>query len=382
MRTHRCLVSSRELVAKLNLLGESPAFRRLLEQIDRFAHCDATILIDGETGTGKELAARAIHYLSARRDGPFIPINCGSIPDSLVGSEFFGHSRGAFTDAREARAGLIAQADAGTLFLDEVEALSPQGQVALLRFLQDREYRPLGAAGTRTANVRVIGATNAHLSELCRRGSFRRDLLYRLNVLTIAVPPLRSRGDDAVVLARAFLETLSARYGGEPRGLHPDGIEALRRHDWPGNIRELENLLHREYLLSDEAELRLAGLSGATGTSSLDAAGSHVQDEARCARNEATERANQAPCLPQSVRPAVHASQPLLTQVGFREAKARAIAEFERAYVAELLTRSGGNISLAARLAGKERSRLGRLVRKYRLSARPPEAFPGSSQTN
>ena len=155
MRRLCSLSSSVELVARLNLLGTSTAFRALLEMIERFAGCDATILIHGETGTGKELAARAMHYLSGRGNGPFIPINCGSIPDAPIGSELFGHSRGAFTDAREARDGLVAQAEGGTLFLDELEALSLRGQVALLRFLQDHEYRPLGASSARTANIRV-----------------------------------------------------------------------------------------------------------------------------------------------------------------------------------------------------------------------------------
>jgi len=197
---------------KLNLLGKSLEFTQVLQQIDRFARCDAALLINGETGIGKELVARAIHYLSQRRDGPFIPVNCGAIPDSLIGSELFGHSRGAFTDAREARQGLIAQAEGGTLFLDELETLSASGQVALLRFLQDHEYRPLGASQSRLANVRVIGATNANLAALAKQGTFRQDLLYRLNVLTLDLPPLRSRGDDAVVLAQAFLRTLCSRY--------------------------------------------------------------------------------------------------------------------------------------------------------------------------
>jgi DNA-binding NtrC family response regulator len=238
MRTERSLSLSVELVAQLHLLGKSPAFRRLLEEVERFAACDATILIHGETGTGKELAARAMHYLSGRRNGPFIPINCGWIPDSLIGSELFGHSRGAFTDAREAREGLVAQAEGGTLFLDELEALSLRGQVALLRFLQDYEYRPLGAASARTANVRVIGATNEDLEELVKQGQFRRDLLYRLNVLAVAVPPLRERGDDVVVLARACLESRRAT-GRLPRAA-PGRVAALART--VANVRELENL--------------------------------------------------------------------------------------------------------------------------------------------
>lgn len=339
MRARSSLASSAELVALLNLVGESASFRDLLEQIDRFAQCDATILIHGETGTGKELAGRAIHYLSRSRNGPFIPINCGSIPDSLIGSEFFGYSRGAFTDARESRRGLIAQAHMGTLFLDELEAMSIRGQVALLRFLQDHEYRPLGASNSHTANVRVIGATNADLSAMCDRSEFRRDLFYRMNGLSVFLPPLRERDDDVILLARTFLTRISARYDEPPRELHPDAIATLKAYHWPGNVRELENLVHREFLLSDEPQLRFDSLRRELG---------------------------RAGDLRRTPPPAAMA----LTDVGFREAKARVIADFERAYILELLRRARGNVSLAARLSGKERSRLGRLVRKYRLSAR------------
>ncbi len=341
--------------AKLNLLGESPAFRVLLAQIERFARCDATVLIDGETGTGKELAARAIHYLSARGDGPFIPINCGSLPDTLIGSELFGHSRGAFTDAHETRQGLIAQAEGGTLLLDELETLSRGGQVALLRFLQDHEYRPIGAGRVRTANVRVVGATNANLTELARAGGFRRDLLYRLNVLALDVPPLRARDEDAVVLARAFLRKLCARYHTTERTFHPDAINALRSQSWPGNVRELENMLHREFLLADGDVLTLSCLAPAT----------------MCERRVGARRASD------DVRAAVESGDDRpATGIPFREAKARVIARFEREYVRELLLLSGGNVSQAARLAGKERSRFSRLLRKHQLSARE---FRGST---
>jgi len=343
------------LNAKLNLLGESPAFLQLLAHIERFARCDATVLIDGETGTGKELTARAIHYLSARSEGPFVPINCGSLPDTLIGSELFGHSRGAFTDAREARQGLIAQAEGGTLFLDELETLSAHGQVALLRFLQDHEYRPLGAARSLAANVRVIGATNADLEQLSVNGHFRRDLLYRLNVLTVDVPPLREREDDALLLAQAFLQKLCARYQTPERSFHPEAIDALRAYHWPGNIRELENLIHRDLLLADVPELVLAALPRSAP----------AERRAILRRRADTPRA----------APAGAAG------VVFREAKARAIAEFEREYIRDLLRQSSGNVSLAARLAGKERSRFNRLVRKYQFNARElrsPASPPGS----
>lgn len=341
--------SSPEVIARLNLLGTSAAFLRMVGQIERFAQEDLTILLQGETGTGKELAARAIHYLSPRREGPFIPINCGATPDSLICSELFGHSRGAFTDAREHRQGLVAQAENGTLFLDELETMSRAGQVAMLRFLQDREYRPLGSRTAFRANVRIIGATNADLAAMAARGEFRYDLLYRLDSLSVTLPALRERADDVILLTEAFLQRLNdARRGDPPKTLHPDGRAALKRYDWPGNIRELENLVQREFLTTDERQLHFNCLQSGAGEDS-------GVERRKTPDRRATTRA-----------PAAQG----LTQVPFREAKARVISTFEREYISELLERSQGNVSLAARLAGKERSRLGRLVRKYFLSAR------------
>jgi DNA-binding NtrC family response regulator len=332
-----------DALARLDLIGDSPAFRDALRAARRLAACDATVLIQGETGTGKELFARALHYLSPRHRGPFIPVNCGAIPDPLIEAELFGHARGAFTDAKEARPGLVAQARGGTLFLDELETTSPHAQVALLRFLQDQEYRPVGGPAVRVADVRVIGSTNADLAALAARGGFRTDLLFRLNVLALELPPLRARGDDAVLLARAFVRRLSEQYR-QPKTLHPDAVAWLKRHTWPGNVRELENLVLRAFLLDDRPELRLPAAAEVTGAwTGLGA-------------------------------PAVRAAP--LSAIGFREAKARVIAEFERAYVAELLDRARGNVSLAARLAGQERRRFGRLIRKYGLSG---AAFRGSA---
>jgi DNA-binding NtrC family response regulator len=314
--------------ATLNLVGRSAVFEQALERIRRMAACDATVLIEGETGTGKELAARAIHYLGARRNAPFVPINCGAIPESLVESELFGHARGAFTDAREARAGMVAQAEGGTLFLDEIEAMAPRAQIALLRFLHDHEYRPVGGAA-RGANVRVVAASNAALAACVERGTFRQDLLFRLNVLSLAIPPLRERGDDVILLAEAFTARYCKQYNKPVRPLHPEAVTSLRAYAWPGNVRELENVLHREILLEDAPAVR----------------------------------------LPMLVAGSASASEPAVSFLGqgFREAKASVILRFERAYLTELLARTGGNISLAARLSGKERSRLGKLVKKHKL---------------
>jgi len=312
------------------MIGDSPAFRDSVALIRRAAACDVTVLIQGETGTGKELAARAIHYLGSRRNAPFVPVNCGAIPDSLVESELFGHVRGAFTDARESRTGLIAQAEGGTLFLDEVEAMSPRTQVALLRVLQDREYRPVGAAAFRGADVRVLAASNLDLAALVERREFRSDLLFRLNVLTVDLPPVRARGDDVLLLADAFLERYCREYGLPPRALHPDAATWLLAQPWPGNVRELENLVQRHVLLGE---------------------GPWVDPRPAHARAPAVAPASGTAALPP-----------------FSEAKARAIESFERSYIIELLSCTRGNLSLAARLSGKERSRLGRLLKKYGLA--------------
>ena len=316
---------------RLNLVGESPAFLQTLAMIRRLAGCDASVLISGETGTGKELAARAIHYLGPRRKQPFIPVNCGAIPDSLVESEFFGHARGAFTDAKEPRAGVIEQAEGGTLFLDELETLSLRAQVALLRFLQDHTYRVVGGSQGRSANLRVLASTNADLDAMVRRGAFRADLVFRLSVLTVDLPPLRARPGDAHLLADCFVRRFSTQYHRPPRRLDRAALRYLERHDWPGNIRELENLVHRSLLLSDGPEIAFARIGSSEGPG-MDGA-----------------------------------PEPHGIERPFHEAKAHAIAQFERDYVTALLRQTGGNISLASRLCGKERSRLTKLVKKYGL---------------
>lgn len=313
------------------LVGKSPAFLEVLELTRRFAACDATVLVQGETGTGKELVARAIHYQGARRTYPFIPVNCGALPDTLVENELFGHARGAFTDARDARGGLIAEAQGGTLFLDEVEALTPKVQVTLLRFLQDFQYRPVGGAPVRNANVRIIAASNANLHTLQQDQHFRQDLLFRLNVLTIDLPPLRERQGDVVLLAEIFLKRLAEQYRRPLKRLHDNAIARLTHYGWPGNVRELENLMHREFLMSDGETVHLRSLPASRGEN------------------------------------ADRAAEPPMTACRFQDAKASAIARFERDYICELLSRTRGNISQAARISGKERSRLGKLVKKYGL---------------
>jgi two-component system, NtrC family, response regulator GlrR len=312
------------------LIGESPAFVEALVLIGKSAQCNATVLIEGETGTGKELAARAIHYLSARRDAPFIPVNCGAIPENLLESELYGHARGAFTDAREASIGLVGQADGGTLLLDEIEAMTPRTQMVMLRFLQDHQYRMVGGKTIRRADVRVIAASNADLEALTYEGRFRSDLYFRLNVLAVRLPSLRERAGDAVLLARTFSRRLSESYGKPFKELHPETIAFLETYAWPGNVRELENMIHREYLFGDGPAIHITH-----------------PDRHRAQGHACTAAAP------------THAAQ------DFKSAKAAAVMKFERAYLLEILTRAGGNVSAAARLAGKERSAFCRLIRKH-----------------
>jgi len=311
--------------AALNLIGRSPAFRDVLALLLRYAAVDATVLLYGETGTGKELAAGAIHYCSARRAAPFVPVNCGAMPDGLVEDELFGHVRGAFTDARRDTPGIVGQADGGTLFLDEIDSLSPRAQAAILRFVQDHSYRPIGASRVLHSDLRLIAATNADLEAMSHDGRFREDLLFRLNLLTLRMPPLRERGNDTLLLAETFARRYAEQYRMPVRALDAASVAALRApHAWQGNVRELEHRVHRAVLLS----------TGSFVSLDIDPADEAGPDEP-------------------------------LEASSFAAAKARAIAEFESRYVRELLSRTNGNLSLAARLAGKDRSRFGKLVKKH-----------------
>jgi DNA-binding NtrC family response regulator len=300
------------------------------------------VLIEGETGTGKELVARAIHYNSARAERAFIPVNCGAIPENLVENELFGHERGAFTDARCSQTGLIAQAEGGTLFLDEVETLPAKAQVALLRFLEDRQYKRLGSAAPLQADVRVVAASNASLAGLCEAGRCRSDFYFRLNILSITLPPLRERVGDIELLAGHFLGRYTAEYGLPSKHLHPDTLAWMRTYHWPGNVRELEHLIHRAVLMAEGACIRLESYSDRD-------VGPQSQSD-RC------------------VSPPVPQQDPMaLTRMSFQQAKTQASEEFERRYLTQLMTEVHGNVTLAARRAGKERRALGKLLKKHGL---------------
>ncbi|HEX7008942.1 MAG TPA: sigma-54 dependent transcriptional regulator [Phycisphaeraceae bacterium] len=246
------------------LLARSPAMLRVMEWIQKVAPTPATVLITGESGTGKELAARAIHDLSPQRDQPFLAINCGALSDSLLTSELFGHVKGAFTGAEQDQPGLIRQAGEGTLLLDELGAVSPAFQVMLLRVLEQRVARPVGGQREYPVRCRFLAAANRDLAQLARQGRFREDLLYRLNVFHIHLPPLRDRREDIPILAHHFLAQLTAAYAKPITGFDPAAMEQLERHPWPGNVRQLRNTIERAVILCEGPHIQPRDLAAVT----------------------------------------------------------------------------------------------------------------------
>ena len=243
-----------------NMVGQSEAITQVFELIRKVADTDSTVLILGESGTGKELIAHALHYNSARRDGPLIPVNCAAIPEELLESELFGHERGAFTHAVRTRLGRFEQAHGGTIFLDEISEMSPNLQVKILRVLQDHSFERIGGVKTIQVDIRVIAATNQDLEELVARSKFREDLYYRLNVIPIKVPPLRDRLSDLPLLVQHFLEEFSRKRKKPGKRLSPAAMDLLLRHSWPGNVRELENLVERLVTLTEGEVIDAADL--------------------------------------------------------------------------------------------------------------------------
>jgi two-component system, NtrC family, response regulator GlrR len=311
------------------LLTINAELRRQLQQLPTFAEHDLTVLITGETGTGKELIAREIHRLSPRAAKIFVPVNCGALPGDLIENEFFGHESEAFTGASSRRPGLVTEAQAGTLFLDEIDSAPLPFQAKLLRLLQNHEFRPVGSTKVSHADVRVIAAANSDLESAVREGKFREDLYYRINILRVALPSLRDRAEDIPLLAKHFLQQFSAQFKRPVQRISDSALSVLCAYRWPGNVRELENVIQRAVILCNDTEL----------------AGAHID-------------------LPSHAAP---------RDQSFRAQKAAMIQQFERNYLLEILSRHRGNIAKAARAAGKHRRAFFELMKKHRIQvARSP----------
>lgn len=313
------------------LIGENSVFLELVRKIPTIASCDANVILAGETGTGKELYSRAIHYRGPRKDKPFVPVNCGAIPTELVENELFGHERGAFTSASAPHVGLVEESNGGTLFLDEIDCLPLYSQVKLLRFIQEKEYRPLGSTKMRTANVRIIAASNVDLLGAVEQGKLRRDLFYRLSTIPLTLPPLRERREDIPLLARHFLERYSRSLGKNVQEISSEALCLLMVQRWPGNIRELEHVIEQATILCEGPVLRASDLKGFSASIELG-------------------------------------------RESLRRAKANEIARFEKNYVQGLLCACHGNITKAAQVAQKNRRAFWQLIQKHQIDVKKIKA--------
>jgi DNA-binding NtrC family response regulator len=330
------------------MVGASVAMRALYAVLERIAATDASVLVTGETGSGKELVAEALHQHSPRADAPFVVVDCGSIPDNLIASELFGHERGAFTGAVNSHAGAFEQAQGGTIFLDEIGELPLELQPNLLGVIERRQVRRLGGARSIPLDLRVVAATNRDLASEMNRGTFRADLFYRLAVVQVRVPPLRERPDDVPLLVEHFLDLIAA--GGPRPALSPETIENLRQHRFPGNVRELRNLIERSLILAEMGAPDGHGLGGSLG-GDLRGGG-----EALAVDGDAVDAAGRS-----VVSVAVDES------VAYRIAKQRLVAAFDARYLRQLLRRHGGNVSAAARAAGLDRMTVHKMLQRVGL---------------
>jgi DNA-binding NtrC family response regulator len=333
-RMRRQLFQPRELDASATMVGSSPGMRQLRAAIGRVAEQNVSLLIQGESGTGKELVARLVHERSVRRTMPFVAVNCGAIPESLIDSELFGHQKGAFTGATTDRPGMFVEADGGTLFLDEIGDMPLAVQARLLRVLQEGEVRAVGGNGVRDVDVRVVAASHVDLGQASERGKFRKDLYYRLNVVVLAIPPLRERREDLPELCARFL----TKYGGDANlSLSPTALDALTSYAWPGNVRELENAIQ------SAIALRSGDVIGAES-------------------------------LPAQLRTRIHGSRPIPLpqpngedQLTLTEAKKLVSNQFERDYLQQIMARAQGSVAEAARLAGLDRTNFRRLLQRHNI---------------
>ena len=338
------------------IIGDSPKILDVFRLVDGVGPTSSTVMVLGESGTGKVLVARAIHQHSTRAKKPFVAVNCCAIPKELVESELFGHVRGAFTGAQTARAGLFETADGGTILLDEVGDLPLAAQVTLLRVLQEAEIKRVGADETRTVDVRVLAATNVDLKARIQTGEFRPDLYYRLHVITIALPPLRERGDDVLLLADHFLQKFARSMQRTAKSLSPDAARALCEYDWPGNVRELEHAIEHAMVLARKDVIAATDLPFARTPS--------APRESGTMPGLGPDRASST--MATTSRDGSQALLADLARLPYAEAKGRLVALFDETYTGELLRQTGGNMSEAARRAGLDRSNFRRLLKRHK----------------
>jgi DNA-binding NtrC family response regulator len=317
-----------------DLLGSSPVMQRVYQTIQMIAKTDVTVLITGESGTGKDLAARAIHGLSHRCDQPFVTVNCPTLPENILESELFGYKKGAFTDASSDKIGLFEEARGGTIYLDEIGDIAPTIQTKLLRVLQEKEIKPLGQPKSIKVDVRVIASTNRDLKEKMRKQDFREDLFYRLNVLTVQMPPLRERKEDIPILAEHFLKHYCEEFGKPLKSLSPELMDLLLRRNWEGNVRELENIINRAILLSTGDLIKPHEIGWTAELPESCVVGKDIQG------------------------------------MDYKEAKEEVMHRFHADYLGELLRRNNGNVTHSARECGLERQALQQILRRYGLKSR------------
>jgi transcriptional regulator with PAS, ATPase and Fis domain len=321
------LSSLKEKLGLRKLIGKNAALLAEVNRIPLIARCDANVLIVGETGTGKEIFARSIHYLCRRAAKPFVAVSCGAIPADLFENELFGHERGAFTGAVAPHAGLIQEAEGGSLFLDDIDCIPAVAQMKLLRFLQEKEFRPLGSSRAQHSDTRIIASTNTDLAKAVSQDVFRRDLFYRLNVIAITLPPLRDRVVDIPLLVRHFIDKYREELDRPVKDISAGALQKLMSYNWPGNVRELENVIERAIVFSTKPLVDTEDI-----------------------------------CLPEG--------EACPDVKSFKEAKDQAVTQFEKKYIQQLLSTHQGNISQSAKVARKNRRAFWELIRKHKIEPR------------
>ncbi|MGZ3707564.1 MAG: sigma-54-dependent transcriptional regulator [Bdellovibrionota bacterium] len=353
-----------------DFIGQSNEMKRIFSVIDKLSRVDTAVLIRGESGTGKELVASALHYNSPRKDNRFVTINCSAIPETLIESEFFGHEKGAFTGADSRKIGKFQYADGGTLFLDEIGDVSPAMQVKLLRALQEKKFTPVGSNREVEVNVRIVAATNRHLEEMIKKGEFREDLFYRLNVLPIQLPPLRERKNDIEVLSRYFIDKFNQQHRKNITGLSPEAMELIKAHAWPGNIRELENVIEHAFVIETSNELTPSSLPESIAGSRLPSIALRRAAELGSMDDESEEMEDLSPddgmAAAISIKTDSKGFKLDINRLDFQANK----EEFERQFLISALKAFKGRINQTALHANIPKKTLLRKLEKYGINAR------------